>query len=156
MSEMKLICMLFHKDEYCPSRKTTILCSIQNLNIFLKKTPPRKESSKWLSEGNNGCKRKLFFQPHLPLGINGFPSITVNAIDTAHVVRHRSNIVQVCCGVNLSVGVEARIQPFFFGYPIGMGKMHINILRFIHLAFIGEEDLWFRPKIMRKKKEKVL
>lgn len=84
------------------------------------------------------------------LGVDGFPAVTVNTVDAAHMVGHRSNIIQVCCGVNLGAGVEGRIRAFFLGHTIGMRKVHINILRFIHLAFIGEEDLWLRPGSIKK------
>lgn len=35
-------------------------------------------------------------------GIDGFPAVTVYAVDAAHMVRHRGHIVQVGCGVDLS------------------------------------------------------
>lgn len=35
-------------------------------------------------------------------GIDGFPAVTVYAVDAAHVVWHRGHVVQVGCGVNLS------------------------------------------------------
>lgn len=84
------------------------------------------------------------------LGIDGFPPVTVNAVYAAHMIGNRSNVVQVGCRVNLGAGVEAGIHTFFLGHTIGMWEVHINIIRLVHLAFVGEEDLWLRPGISKK------
>lgn len=36
------------------------------------------------------------------LGIDGFPAVTVYAVDAAHVIWHRGHVIQVGCGVYLS------------------------------------------------------
>lgn len=54
-------------------------------------------------------------------GIDGFPAVTVYAVDAAHVVWHRGHIIQVGSGVNLSAGVEPRIHSFLLGNSIRVG-----------------------------------
>lgn len=55
------------------------------------------------------------------LGIDGFPAVTVHAVDAAHMIRHRGHIIQVGCGVNLSARVEPRIHSFLLGNSIRVG-----------------------------------
>lgn len=102
---------------------------------------PQKGNWRW------SCKaaRETHLSKGSPLGVDGFPAVTVNAVDAAHVVRHGSNVIQVRCSVDLSAGVKAGIQAFFLGHTIGMREVHINVLGLIHLAFVGEEDLWLGP-----------
>lgn len=85
------------------------------------------------------------------LGVDGFPTVTVNAVYAAHMIGNGSNVIQVCSSVNLGAGVEAGIDTFFLGHTIGMREVHIYIIRLIDLAFVGEEDLWLRPGIIEEK-----
>lgn len=82
-------------------------------------------------------------------GVDGFPAITVYAVDTAHVVGQRGHVIHIGCSVDLSARVEARIQPLLLGNSIRVGKVHVHVLWFIHLTLVGEKDLWFRPAVIK-------
>lgn len=81
-------------------------------------------------------------------GIDGFPAVTVYAVDAAHVVGQRGHVIHVGCSVDLSARVEARIQALLLGNSVRVGKVHIHVLGFIHLTLVGEKDLWFRPAVI--------
>lgn len=55
------------------------------------------------------------------LGVDGFPAVTVYAVDAAHVIWHGGYVIQVRCGVDLSAGVEPRVHPLLLGNSIRVG-----------------------------------
>lgn len=86
-----------------------------------------------------------------PLGIDGPPSVTVDAVDAVsssigarhHVVQISPRSVYLCAGV----GTVLQLLPAPQASGGSVRQVHIRLVRLVYLRLIGEQDLWLRTEV---------